>query len=181
MKTYYYGINETELNILLEKGFLTLPKDYLKSINSAMLSTTFNQAVLQASKNVYLNKAENIIILTLGFEEEVSEYFYLRRNKQISMKNVLGYYKSDLVTKEYIYSLESSVELALDYNNILNREFIDSLICADEEDVYKHINLTGIELVDINYVMDEKLLNEFIERTFNYIGDISNYQYKKLS
>ena len=181
MKRYYYGINEVQLNTLLEKGELKFSNDYLKSISSTILHDNFNQAVSQSTRNVYLNKANKIVILELVFVDDISEHFYLRINKRIKLENVIGYYIGERVTKNHIYQLEASVELYLDYENILNEEFIGSLTCADEDDIYNRINLDGIELININTVMNKDSLDKFINETFAFIEKSDNYNYIKVS
>lgn len=181
MKKYYYGINEIELNTLLKEGKLELPKEYLKSISLCMLNSNFNQAISQSTRNVYLNKANKIVILELDFKEDISEHFYLRTNKKIKLENVVGYYIGTKITQNHIYQLEASVELYLDYENILNEDFINNLICADEEDIYNHINLDGIKLININTVMNKEYLDKFINETFAFIEKSDNYNYIKVS
>lgn len=181
MSFYYYGINEKELDILLKEKVLKLPKKYLNTISLFTLCQNLTQAISQSTQNIYLNKAEKIVILKLSFNEEVSSHFYLRSKKEIKLENVVGYYIGYKIDKSNVYSLEAGILLSLEYENILSDDFINSLVCADEEDIYQHINIKGIDLIDINTIMDKSKLDKFIEETFNLLKKDNNYNYIEVS
>lgn len=181
MKTFYYGINEVQLDILINTGYLRIPSNYLKSVNLSILNTSFNQALSQSTQNVYLNKVNKIVILELGFKTDVSEYFYLRREKVIYLKDVLGYYISEEISKDCIYGLEAGVELAIDYSSLLGSIDKTELTTSNKESIYNKINLDGIEFIDINDILNLNNLNSYIDKTFKYMNDINKFAYRKIS
>lgn len=172
MSFYYYGINERELEVLLRDKELKIPKDYLSKISLFSLTNSLIQAIPQSTQNIYINKAKKIVVLKLQFTDEVSNHFHLRTAKKIKLENVVGYYIGENINKEDIYKLEASVLLSLEYENLLS--VLDD---SNEEDIYKQINIEGIDLVDMPTIMNKKKLDDFIDETFDLISNYSYYNY----
>lgn len=179
MGKYYLGILKKDLEVLFSDGTVKLNKSCIHKIEE-----DFKKAVSNATNLAYINNTSEFVVLELTSNSLENNLFKkIHLGDEFSFDSpyyeILGYYTS-VIPIEEVNCFESAIKLFLNFNDILTDDFFESLICADEDDIYNHINLKEINKVPILSVIDKEKLNNFIIIKEEEFSEASNFIYSKL-